>query len=149
MGRQYDDALEFLLDGAAESISDGRCTNLTPSNELRRLWARWGLGIIQALHIWERNYPETMRAPVGYLLAEEEYPEADVYFTLSGSGIGIWDGRWDPYFVDRAAIDKVEKYLKQVLRTAFGTMEQAIQDEALRLCDEEDDKRPKQKSLFS
>ena len=146
MGRNYTDALEFLLDGEAESVSNGRCTNLTPSKELQHLWARWGAAMVEALHIWERNYPQTLRAPIGYLLTKEQYADYDVFQTLDGAGVGIWDGRWDDYFVDRNALKALEKYLKQVLHKAFGTMKDALTDEAMTQCE---DKKPKQRTLFS
>lgn len=141
MGRQYDDALEFLLDG----VIDG-CTDLTPSNELRHLWAKWGALMVEALHRWASKHADLMRVPVGYILTKEDYADYDVYQTLAGAGVGIWDGRWDEYFVNRDAIESLSKYLKQVLSKAFYAMEMAISDEAHEQCE---DKRPKQKSLFS
>lgn len=146
MGRNYTDALEFLLDGEAESVSNGRCSNLTPTKELQHLWARWGASMVEALHIWATQHPDQMRVPVGYILTKEAYADYDVFQTLAGAGVGIYDGRWDDYLINRAAIKDLEKFLKNVLHKAFGTMSDALTDEAMTQCDE---KKPKQRTLFS
>ena len=52
MGKNYDDPLEFILDGEAESVSDGRCTGLTASTKLRKAWQVWTSAVNRELRAW-------------------------------------------------------------------------------------------------
>jgi hypothetical protein len=143
MGRRYEDALEFLLDGVAESISDGRCKNLTPSRELRRRWALWERGVSNALRRWASKpaHARMMRVSVYVLLSAEKYAAYDVFQTLAESGVGIWDGRWNQYFVDSDNLENLQRHLKKWLGGAYMKMEQALEDEAYDQCGGDDPPR--------
>ena len=55
MGKNYTDEVAWVLDGVAESISDGKCSNLTPSDKLYEAWATWQEQIAKLLMgCWSR-----------------------------------------------------------------------------------------------
>lgn len=144
MGKHYTDPLAFILDGAAESESDGRCTDLEPSRELQRAWGEWGEAVTKALLDWGDangtgdNIAALIAAsdPGGHV--DVAY---DVYMTLAGEGVGMWDGRWEPYLL-QDEIKSLQHYLggkrvyssQGVLGEAFNTIESAIRDEAYEQC---------------
>lgn len=150
MGRHYDDPLEFILDGEAESVSNGTCTDLSPSPKLRELWAKWDNLCHQAVaRFWQAN-PRLVRVPVDVVFAEQDrggYTMLgyEVFMSLNGSGVGIWDGDWDHYFTTDDGADKLVDVMKRLLAKAFRAMESAIQDEAMEECDR---RKPKQSMLF-
>lgn len=144
MGKNYDDALSFILDGAAESHSDGRCTALLPSVRLRKLWEAWETRVSDALIFWGRGHGlEDQMAEV----VQNELYAFDVYATLEGWGVGIDDGRWDKYLdkgepATRARRTKrlrenLEMHLKRWLQKASHALSYAVDDEAMSQCDDE------------
>lgn len=144
MGKHYTDPLAFILDGAAESITDERCTGLTPSRTLQHRWGEWGESVTKALIDWGDvngtgdNIAALIAAsdPGGHV--DVAY---DVYMTLDGAGVGMWDGRWEPYLL-QDEIESLQHYLggkrvyssQGVLGPAFNTIEAAIHDEAEEKC---------------
>ena len=152
MGKNYDDPLEFILDGEAESFSDGRCTGLTASTKLRKAWQAWTSVVNHELRVWGEHAEDSR----GFLydkaieqLIRESRPAGvvdvayDVYMTLDGAGVGMDDGRWFEYLGDDRQIDSLKKYLggsrtgssQGVLGDAFNRVKEAISDEAMRKCD--------------
>ena len=156
MGKNYDDPLAFVLDGAAESVSNGRCTNLTPSDYLRVLWGEWESKVATALNFWGRGHGrEEQMAEV----IQNELYAFDVYATLEGWGVGIDDGRWDAYLEEggvakalarrrariagKPASDRVMENLKMHLEKWLAkdshALSYAVDDEAMSQCDSMDD----------
>lgn len=140
MGKVYKDSLSFLLDGEAYSVTDGRCVDLKPSKTLKLVWAAWERAVHKALLHWASGSRAHFKSSIERVLAAQDYAAYDVYMTLAGEGVGIWDGRWDDYFppnVSRGGgIPKdLQPALKKLLSTAFRNMEQAIQNEVYNQCD--------------
>lgn len=107
MGRRYEseEALQFWLDGHAESegVEDAEI-----SASLQKTWDKFGDAVDKSLekHLTDDEY----MAVTGH--EDEESIKSDVYATLTGQGIGIWDGRWDGY-MSQAKIEKLQKHLKR------------------------------------
>jgi len=157
MGKNYDDdALSFILDGAAESHSNGRGTNLTPSDYLHVLWGEWESKVAAALNFWGRGHGrEEQMAEV----IQNELYAFDVYATLEGWGVGIDDGRWDAYLEEggvakalarrrariagKPASDRVMENLKMHLEKWLAkdshALSNAVDDEATSQCDDENE----------
>ena len=106
-GRHYqeDEALEFWLDGHAESegVEDVEITD-----SLQKTWDKFGDAVDKSLekHLTVEEYMAVTGSE------GEESIKSDVYATLTGQGIGIWDGRWDGY-MSGAKLDKIQKHLKK------------------------------------
>lgn len=135
MGRNYDDPLEFLLDGEAESLfDDGRCRDLTPSAGLKRAWKSWKADVDQAISRWQA-YPIHRPIMRGDITTSDNVAYL-VYQTLAGSGRSVEDGDWDHFFVETAsgALKNLKTFLKKDLNTAYGAMEEAIRNEAYHQC---------------
>lgn len=141
MGRRYDDPLEFLLDGAAESLSDDErhrggkvCTNLKPSQQLIAIWMKWGYLVDEVLGEFWKNNPQLVRRPLIDLLENEENVDYLVFMSLNGSGRSFTDGDWDAYLDDNAQ-RKLKLLLKMRLSKSTEVVEAAINDEAAEQCD--------------
>jgi hypothetical protein len=150
MGRHYDDALEFLLDGEAESVSNGRCTGLTPSPQLQAQYETWKERVTAALVFWGRGHGK--EAGIAAVIEQEAHYEYDVYQTLAGAGVGMDDGRWDDYLeipkqpgVFRSAqagtrvLKNLRMHLEKWLKRDFAVIATAVQDEAMEQCPSEED----------
>jgi len=127
MGKQYDDSLSFILDGEAENFTEERCTDLTPTANLRAVWRRWGELVSEAFYAC----PETKDVS---LPDDADY---DVFMTLDGQGVGIWDGRWDSLFDNKADLKRVESRLKHSLHGAYLIFKRALENEVYEQCEEE------------
>jgi hypothetical protein len=135
MGKQYTDPVEFFLDMAAESIDGHAHRDFEPSDQLNEKWAEWRESVSKAMLDWGAQHG--LGDEVAEIIQSEDMFEADVYFTLGGHGVGIWDGRWDKYLTD-AQVKSLESYLggrrtgssQGVLGKQFHEMEMAFDDEA-------------------
>ena len=145
MGKNYDDPLEFILDGEAESVSDGRCTGLTASTKLRKAWQVWTSAVNRELRVWGER--RALEGAINNLIRDSRPAGIvdvayDVYMTLDGAGVGMRDGRWD-YHLDKKSLEALQKHLggsrtgssQGVLGDAFNRVQEAIRDEAMRKCD--------------
>lgn len=158
MGKNYDDALAFILDGAAESYTEGECSNLTPSDHLRAVWEAWENKVAAALNFWGRGHG---RAEQMEEIIQNELYAFDVYATLEGWGVSIDDGRWDEYLYAaprhvpaipptltnaerrkaRDASDRVMENLKMHLKKWLAkdshALSNAVDEEAITQCNEQ------------
>ena len=143
MGKHYTDPLAFILDGEAESDTDGRCTDLEPSRALQRAWGEWGEAVTKALLDWGHAHSKSDEI---VQLIEASDPAGkvdipyDVYMTLDGAGVGMDDGRWDKYLED-SSIKSLKKFLKgervypfEGVVGHFHEIQSAIRDEAYEQC---------------
>lgn len=110
-GRHYsaDEALEFWLDGFAESEEvDSGDVHIT--SELQDAWDNFGFAVQESLdkHLGEAKTEEIYDSE-GF-----ESVTSDVYATLAGHGVGIWDGRWDGY-LSKSQIESLQKKLDKDL----------------------------------
>jgi hypothetical protein len=106
-GRQYDDWVQFELDG----IADQQDVEITP--ELREEAAKFESAVYEALDEWTRKHPPRDGSSVDDLF-EEGDASWNVYATLVGHGVGIWDGRWDQYYSEKE-IEQLTKFLEKRL----------------------------------
>lgn len=144
MGKRYTDPLAFILDGEAESATDERCTDLEPSRALQEKWGEWTETVTKALLDWGATAGRG--DAIARLIAASDPGGRvdvayDVYMTLDGAGVGMWDGRWDPY-LDDISIKRLKAYLggtrtysdQGLLGKAFSTIQDEIRNEAYEQC---------------
>lgn len=121
-GRRYeeDEALEFWLEGHAESAE--------VTEKLQKTWDKFGTAVDKSLekHLTDDEYMAVTGSE------GEEAIKSDVYATLAGHGIGIWDGRWDGY-MSQARLKTLQPKLKRDLGkwvdvTGGGKLEDAFHE---------------------
>lgn len=127
MGKQYTDPVEFFLDMAAESVDGKAHRDFEPSDALREKWSEWRENVSKTMLDWGAQHG--VGDNVAEIIQNENMFEADVYFTLGGHGVGIWDGRWDKYLTD-AQVKDLEKVLKRILNPQFHRLEDDFYSEA-------------------
>lgn len=142
MGRNYDDPLEFLLDGVVYG-----CEDVAVTDELRDQWTAWEKKCMTALRLWAAERGRVTNRGIEGVLQNEMYAY-DIYQTLAGAGVGIDDGDWDKHFsqalksrrdVREMLYSSLETFLKANLKDAFYRMEEAIQMTAMEQCEEDED----------
>jgi len=126
-GRQYEDWVQFELDG----IADQEDVEITP--ELREEAAKFESAVYAALDEWTRKHPPRDGSSVDELFEEGNAPW-NVYATLVGHGVGIWDGRWDQYYSEKE-IEQLRKFLEKRLGkfadvTGGGSLGEAFHEAA-------------------
>lgn len=150
MGRHYsaDEALQFWLDGHAESLSDGACGGAGITPKLQETWDNFGEAVEKSLY---RHLPNAKVEEI-YDSEGEESVKSDVYATLTGQGSGIWDGRWDGYLTG-PQLKKVQKGLKKDLGgdrgwasdAGSGKLEYAFHDAVYEWCGDEFEENPRRR----
>lgn len=80
--------LQYVLDGMAQRDADVTLDLQIAANDFEG-------AVNDALEICFEQYP-----PVGDVaeLYDDPTTAYDIYMTLAGEGVGIWDGRWDQYY---------------------------------------------------
>jgi DNA repair protein RadC len=150
MGRHYDDPLEFLLDGEAESLTEERCTNLTPSARLKKAWKDWNFRCVDAMKQFWAKHPDLVTMSLEDALSDRKFPKGfvgyDIYQTLAGAGVGVWDGDWDHIFVSRKAAGKPAglnefTHWLEGLRRAHYDLVSIMHDDVFEQCPEEEEER--------
>lgn len=130
-GRRYqiDEALEFWFDGYAEGMG-AEGAEVTP--EVRKEWEKFGNAVERSMekHLSQAKFEEI------YDSEGEDSVVSDVYATVSGTGIGVWDGRWDGY-LSQAKIEKLQKQLYKDLSkyaddSGSGSLDEAFADAVYR-----------------
>ncbi len=125
-GRRYESSewVEFILDGVAESEEFEGEVEITPA--LEKEVERYKKEVDDAVESCSRSFPPAEDIVVG----DEEY--LDIYHTLTGAGVGIWDGRWDHYYptADWEALSNCyeAKLGKFADSTGGGSLEDAMRD---------------------
>ena len=85
--------------------------------------------LFNAITEWVKDHPLAEGYTDEDLMTDDTL--ADVYFTLQGAGVGIWDGRWDEYFTNEKDLEEIEKFLELKLRgfcdgTGGGSLSEAF-----------------------
>ena len=126
-GRRYESSewVEFILDGVAESEeAEDVDVEITPA--LAKEVERYKEAVDNAVESCSRSFPPAEDIVVG----DEEY--LDIYHTLTGAGVGIWDGRWDHYYptADWEALSNCyeAKLGKFADSTGGGSLEDAMRE---------------------
>ncbi len=125
-GRRYESSewVEFILDGVAESEEFEGEVEITPA--LEKEVERYKKAVDDAVESCSRSFPPAEDIVVG----DEEY--LDIYHTLTGAGVGIWDGRWDHYYptADWEALSNCyeAKLGKFADSTGGGSLEDAMRE---------------------
>ncbi len=115
-----------LLDDRAETHGiDPDDVEMTP--ELRQAWYNYNYDLRQALGDWLADKNLSPRLLDEMYRADAEY---NVYQTLVGAGVGIWDGRWD-HILDRDQIEDLQKYLKRRIGQHVNDVGSGRLDEAM------------------
>jgi hypothetical protein len=95
-GRHYgiDEWPEFVLEGVLESAGASTSdTSITP--QLKKAIERYESELYDVLMEWTKKVPP---------MTDEVWVDStpyDIFATLSGEGVGIWDGRWDHLYNER------------------------------------------------
>ena len=84
----------------------------------------WG-----ALSELVRKHPPKGDADANVLMEEGDAPY-NVFMTLGGHGVGIWDGSWDEFYDSDVIEKQVRPFLKRKLQRSYETFEQAIMNAA-------------------
>lgn len=123
----YDETLQFWADDYAEGAG---VESVEVTEKLQRVWGRFGVAVDRVLekHLTPEEYWEVTSGE------GEESIKGDVYATLTGQGVGIWDGRWDGY-MSEAKLKKIQVELKKGAGqwaddTGGGKLNIAFQDAA-------------------
>lgn len=130
-----DETLIQLIDMAGESGAyEEPSGGWKITKDIERQVAKFESDLMKVLDAWVKKNPLKDMFNADTLMdADGGY---NVFMTLRGEGVGIWDGRWDEYFNDpKKDIKSLEKVLKQKLRkyaddTGGGSLNQAIDDAA-------------------
>lgn len=128
-GRRYEagEWVQFVLHGLA-----GRDVEVTP--ELKEAAVNFEAAVEEAVATCIRKYPPKggVQATIDELRDEGANTIYDVYATLAGEGVGIWDGRWDAYYpnADRQHWQKLANCLRKELSRQYGALESAFVDAA-------------------
>jgi hypothetical protein len=89
---EYDDSLEFIFAGHVESQGLDP-SDYSPDSDLIDQWERFTDAAEAYLRLIMSSgaFDALMHDDIG------EHWDADVYHTLVGAGVGVWDGRWDKF----------------------------------------------------
>jgi len=111
-GRHYadDEWVEFILDGFPESM-EVDVDEVPITDELQAEVDRFMEAADKAVEQCSKQFPPAEEI----YLSDADY--ADIYHTLVGAGVGIWDGRWDHYYPNytQADWDKLSACLNKKL----------------------------------
>ncbi len=122
--RQYDpeEWVEFVLEGMAER--DAKVTA-----ELRAAADEFELAIDDALDVCLDKFPPAVDPARLY---GDPATALDIFMTLSGEGVGIWDGRWDLYYPDAKPRhwNRLQSCLRSELKKPYHRLESALIDAA-------------------
>lgn len=145
-GRRYEieEWVEFILDGVADSegVEDVEITK-----DLAKEVDRYTSAVDKAVEECSKRFPPTEDIVAG----DDVY--YDVYQTLSGAGVGIWDGRWDHYYPRNkkhgdwtALIACFKKHVgKFVDEAGGGSLEMEMYDAVYEASGREDNPRKRKK----
>jgi len=79
----------------------------------------------KALSVWVQKFPPENEAPISAIMdADAGY---NVFMTLDGAGVGIWDGRWKRFYKDTK---KLESFLQRMLSRDYDALKTALGDAA-------------------
>jgi hypothetical protein len=120
-----------IVEMAAESSGYPRPDNAMCTKECGAVWDTFDDLAYEFLESWVSNNVSAVKREYGALdLWNEEGPYL-IYMTMAGEGVGIWDGRWDRFFVNpKTAISKLQAYLESNLGHAYSDLEIAIENAA-------------------
>lgn len=149
-----DETLDWLVEGVvernhhyAETGEDIDKAELVPRGEgkanaaLRELWIKYETALRSALFDWASSHAQYR--PEAYVSAEAwveamvgEDAAYNVFMTLNGEGVGIWDGRWEHLFCGSdgsTAVDALGDYLEERLgeyadSCGGGSLNSAMED---------------------
>ena len=122
--------VNFVLQGVAEANDS---ENYEITEELGEQLDAYKKKLSMALEEWTNLYPPKYERSLGEILrADAAY---NVFMTLNGEGVGIWDGRWDKFYSE-GDLRSLQSFLKKKLGsfaddTGGGTMNEAFQNAVL------------------
>ena len=144
--------VDFIVDGIAESSNRPMAEYNGYSKELLQVWGEFKSALYSVLSSYvddkvdgdEELHDEMM---------DELFSEGEAlylcYMTLAGEGVGIWDGRWDPWF-DNAEIKEIQNLLKTKLSSFVdGTGGGKIPDMVLGELPQEKRRTPPTRETFN
>lgn len=137
-----DDVLDQLVDMAAESFNLGRYNRKNPirvdfhaDRNVISVADKFEKAVERALDEWVTKNPYALHEEFDSMDLYDEDGPYNVLMTLNGHGVGIWDGRWDHFFVDDKSIKSLERHLDKKLSkfaegSGTGLLNEAIMDAA-------------------
>lgn len=122
--------VKTLVKMTAESL-ELPCKNVFLSADFIRIWSLWEAAVRASLFEWAKAHvrpqPELWAARV----FEQGEAPLNVWFTLTGEGVGTWDGRWDVFFQgNERYLADLERTFKRELAPWIDRMEGALSDAA-------------------
>ena len=117
--------LDQLVEMEAESfdLPNWRDAEATPA--VRRAADNFERALSKALSVWVQKHPPEDGSTVEDLMDEEA--GYNVFMTLEGHGVGIWDGRWDHFYKNTTSL---EKFLERALAKEHGNLKDALEEAA-------------------
>lgn len=160
MADSIDDAtLTQLVEMEAESMEID-CPDLDTDTEeyraLEELFEKFSEALERTLKSWARAHPRLILDDDGERDIDAWYealpePTYNTFMTLIGSGVGVWDGRWDDYFLDAKGAEVLSDHLKEKLArgdsdwatdAGSGRLVEALREAAYAGCGQDYDKDP-------
>lgn len=141
--------LDQLVEMAAESAELGNSDDARATRRSKDEAKRFGKALEKELLSYLKKTPLTeersSKMTASEQVAELMDNEAEylVLMTLMGHGVGIWDGRWDEFFVDpKKEIPPLQKHLERKLGkfaddTGGGSLPMAFEEDAFETADPE------------
>jgi len=117
--------LDQLVEMEAEAfdLPNWRDAEATPA--VRRAADNFERALSKALSVWVQKHPPEDGSTVEDLMDEEA--GYNVFMTLEGHGVGIWDGRWDHFYKNTTSL---EKFLERALAKEHGNLKDALEEAA-------------------
>ena len=136
-GRTLDQLVEMA--GESSDIENWKGMEATP--EVLREARKFDRAVKTALSQWASNALFRLAEDVEWTDLYDDDGSYNILMTLRGEGVGIWDGRWDKFFVDDGDIKGLEKYLKSKLgkfadSTGSGSLNEAFMNAAFEQAEE-------------
>ena len=113
---------QFVLEGMA--TRDAEVTT-----ELQAAAATFECSVDEALDVCLDKYPTAVDPSPLY---GDPATALDIFLTLSGEGVGIWDGRWDIYYPDAKPRhwNRLQSCLRSALKDPYRRLEDALVEAA-------------------
>ena len=117
--------LDQLVELEADSLDYPNARDAEATREVLQAAAKFTRALSKALSVYVQKYPPADGATVDDLMdAEGAY---NVFMTLEGHGVGIWDGRWDHFYDDTKDL---ERFLERALARDHQTLKDALETAA-------------------
>lgn len=123
--------LHELIRMMAETMEiECRHPRITP--ELRRVWDMWEASVQTTLRGWAKKHVRPEPDKWATIVILNGYAPLNVWLTVAGHGVGIWDGRWDEFFPGGGEkyLENLQRHLERYLGFWMDRIDHALMDAA-------------------